>query len=119
MNQKWFSMKPKKQFGPKRIPYNNKSKLVMEYRFTWLQWFVLGGALSWPIATRIGKWSQTTSGGVPAVWYPRFVEDHPNVDPKYSVSKYFKRYSLLTCFVGGFAMATYMTDVGAMGNRDY
>ena len=62
---------------------------------------------------------QTTSGGVPALWFPRFVDDFPNVDPTYSVRKHFKRYSLLTCFVGGFALATYMTDVGAMGNRDY
>ena len=30
--QRWFSLRHKKQSGPKRVPFNNMSKLKAEYR---------------------------------------------------------------------------------------
>ena len=79
MKQKWFTTKPKKQYGPKRVAYNNRNHLIVEYRIIWAQWFVLGGVLGWPLATRLGRWAQTSQGGVPAVPMPRFVDENPNI----------------------------------------
>lgn len=80
MNQKWLTTKPKKQFGPKRVPYNNKSHLIAEYRIIWAQWFILGGVLAWPLATRVGKWAQTTPGGVAVTPMPRYCDEWPNIN---------------------------------------
>ena len=119
MKQKWFSTKPKKQFGPKRVAYNNKNHLTMEYRFVWIQWFALGGALAWPLATRVGKWAQTTPGGVALTPNPRYCDEWPNIHATKTTKKLFRRWSLATCFVSGFCLAHYMTDTGALSNKEY
>lgn len=85
----------------------------------WAQWFVLGGALAWPIATRVGRWAQTTQGGVVCVPNPRYVDEWPNIHATKTTKRLFRKWSLLTCFVSGFALAQYMTDVGALSNREY
>ena len=118
-NQPWATLRFRKQFGPKRVPYNNKSQLVAEYRAEWIQWFLMGGLLGWPLGTRVGRWAQTYQGGVPVVPYNRWVEEWPNVDAQRTTRKFFRRYAFGTCFITGFALAKYMTDTGRLRNRDY
>lgn len=82
----------------------------MEYRVIWAQWFVLGGVLAWPLATRVGRWAQRTPGGAAVTPIQRYIDEYPNVEISRTTRKYFRRWSMLTCFVSGCALAQYMTD---------
>ena len=119
MKQNWAALRFRKQFGPKRVPYNNKSQLVAEYRAEWLQYFLIGAALGWPLGTRVGRWAQTYQGGVPVVPMNRWIEEWPNVEAGRATRKMFRRYAFGTCFVTGCALAVAFTDTGKMRNRDY
>lgn len=85
----------------------------------WAQWFLIGGALSWPLAMRFGNWAQTYQSGVGVVPYNRWVEEWPVVEATRTVRKFFRRYAYGTVFVSGFVFATYMTDPGKTKNKDY
>ena len=82
-------------------------------------WFFLGGALSWPIATRVGRSMQTFRGGVARVPNNRLVEEWFEVAPHKTNVKLFKMFSFLTVFTSGYMLANYMTDQGRFLNPDY
>lgn len=74
--QRWFTIRHKKQCGPKRVPYNNMNKLKNEYRTEFLGWFIMGGVLSAPLAFKIGNSMQSFKGGVPRVPNNRICDEH-------------------------------------------
>jgi|TARA_B110000977_G_scaffold187679_1_gene255069 hypothetical protein len=110
--QRWFTIRHKKQSGPKRVPYNNMNKLKNEYRTEFFSWFVLGSLASVPIAFRIGNRMQSFKGGVPKVPCNRIVDEHFEVQPWKTARKQFKRFSILTMAVSGYCLAHYMTEHG-------
>ena len=120
MNDKWISMRPRKYMaGPKRIPYKNLLELRTEYRIEYAQWFLLGAAVSWPIACMIGNRAQRYQGGAGVVPYQRAVEEWPNVHATRTTRKFFRRYAFGTCFIVGNLLAGYMTDTSRLSNEWY
>lgn len=113
-------MRPRKYHaGPKRVPYKNLLELRTEYRIEYAQWFLLGAAVTWPLACLIGKRAMRYQGGVGVVPYQRAVEEWPNGHPTRTTSKFFNRYAFGTCFIVGNLFAGYMTDSSRLSNEYY
>ena len=85
----------------------------------WAQWFVLGGALGWPLATMLGRRGQRYQGGVPAIPQNRWIEEHHDVRVGKTTTRLFRKYAFATCFLTGFCLATYMTDTAPLRDADY
>jgi hypothetical protein len=82
-------------------------------------WFLIGGFASWPLAVVIGRRAMRHAGGVALAPNQRWIHDHPNTSPNRTTLKFFKRYSMATMFVCGFAFAKYMTPWSTMQNGWY
>ena len=116
----WLTPRFKKYMAnPKRVPFKNMAQLKSEYRreFGWN--FAFGALLGWPLAVLVGKRAQTYQGGVAVVPYQRWVQDYPNVHPTRTTWRFFRRYSMATCFVTGYAFAKYMGNENTMSNQWY
>lgn len=102
--------------GPKRVPFKNKQILTKQYRSEYWINFFIGVALSYPVAILVGNRAQRYQGGVPVVPYQRWVDDFPNVTPKRTTWRFFRRYALATSFILGSVFASRMTDNTAMND---
>ena len=105
--------------NPKRVPFKNIQQMKLEYRIDYYTWFGIGAVLSWPLACMVGYRAQRYQGGVGVVPYQRWVEDWPNVTETRQAQRWFRRYAFYTCILGGFAMATYMSDNSKLRNSWY
>ena len=105
--------------NPKRHGFKNKHKLVKRYRSEFWLNFLIGGALSYPLAVAVGKRMSVSQGGVVAAPLNRWVHNWPIVDPNYTAQKYFKRWRFATMMFCGWAFGRYMTDDSILSNRWY
>lgn len=105
--------------GPKRIPFRNTMELRRQWQFEFATKMAFGSILAWPIAVMVGRWSKTTSSGVPVVHYPRYKPDWPNVNPTGRAAHNFKRWSFATALFLGFCFAKYTTDRTVYNNEWY
>ena len=85
----------------------------------WCGWFLVGGVLSWPLATRVGKFFQSTWGGVPVVNWARFRDTYIDQYPSRAVQKMFRRGAYGTVFASGFLLAQFMAPWDGFANREY
>lgn len=105
--------------GPKRVPFKNIRECRDQYRQSFLLNFLVGAALSWPLAVVIGRRSQRYQGGVPVSHFYRHIEHYNDVSPIRAAQKNFRNAAGLTVVAGGFIFAYYFTDASIMRNKWY
>lgn len=116
----WFTFRFRKYTaGPKRIGFKNKKKILTEYRSAFTFWFLTGAALTWPVAAWVGNSFKATTGGVARIPINQWNHKHPNTHPSRTTHKFFRKYSLITMFCGGFALARYMVDDSPLNDQYY
>ena len=54
-SDRWITNRPRKLMaGPKRVPFKNLRTMQHEYHLAFMQWFIGGALLTWPIACMMG-----------------------------------------------------------------
>jgi hypothetical protein len=91
--------------GPKRVPFKNLQELKRQYRTDFVTWFLIGAGITYPFAILVGRRMMMYQGGVPVVPNQRWIEDWPNVRANRTTNRFFRRYAVGTCFIGGFVLA--------------
>lgn len=80
---------------------------------------MIGAAASYPFAILVGKRMMRFQGGVPVFPNQRWIEDWPNVRANRTTNRFFRRYTVLTCLVGGFVLGRVMADDSILNNEYY
>jgi len=102
--------------GPQRVPFKNLAQIKRDYRTDFAIWFMVGAAATWPLAIIVGKRAMRSQGGVAVAPYQRWIHNWPNVSPNRTTFRFFRRYSMVAMFVGGFTLARCMADPQAYNN---
>ena len=107
----WITLRLHKMMaGPKRWPWKNYREIKNQYQITFMINGIFGGLLTWPLAVWMGRYMQSTVGGIPKVHLPTVIHDWPNAEPTFLARRTFNRYFWGTCVVGGFLFASWVTD---------
>jgi hypothetical protein len=78
----WLTYRFRKYMaGPKRIPWKNMRELKRQYQYNYFLTWMAGAALTWPVATLIGRHYMKTNLGVPLVPLQKYKHDFINVSP--------------------------------------
>ena len=98
--------------NPKRIPWKNTRQLKRQHQYTFMMHWLLGAAITWPVAAAFGRFMKTSRGGVPAVHLNRHVHDFPRPEPGRIARLTFRWYAVGSSIAMGFAFAKYMSQEG-------
>ena len=106
--------------NPKRTPWKNQRRMKRTYQYTFTVNWILGSAITWPIAAYIGRCWKTTAGGVAHVPVQRWVHDFPKPEPGRVARLRFRWYAFGSSALMGFLFARHYTDEGVRtGNQWY
>ena len=82
-------------------------------------WFGFGAILGWPLAVFVGKFSQTSYGGVPVYPNHKYITENVEYDVTKYTRKKFRKFAFLTCCITGATLANTMADSSKLQNKFY